>query len=84
MGNTYKTLGKEGLKRNTKDTNYLVQFKRNVIKYMLRTAESYQTTANYFMIHNPAMLCDWKKKYETGGVEALSKTKGRPAMEKGS
>lgn len=80
--NAYKILGKDGLKRKNKDTCYTVQFKLDVINYMLITKSSAQEVANHFRMNNSSLISAWKRKFLNGGVDALSKTKGKPPMNK--
>jgi transposase len=80
--NAYNTLGENGLKRKNKDTCYTVQFKLDVINYMVRTESSAQEVANHFAMNNSSLIVAWKQKLLNGGVDALSKTKGRPSMNK--
>lgn len=78
----YKTLGKDGLKRKNKPTFYSVQFKLDVIDYMKITKSSAQEAANHFGINNSSLVSEWKQKFLNGGVDALSRMKGRPPMKK--
>ena len=80
--NAYNTLGEDGLKRKIKDNRYTVQFKLDVINYMLITKSSAQEVANHFSMNNSSLIISWKHKFLNGGVEALSKTKGKPQMNK--
>lgn len=80
--NAYNTLGEEGLKRKNKDTCYTIQFKLDVINYMERTESSAQEVANHFGMNNSSLILAWKQKLLNGGVDALSKMKGRPSMNK--
>lgn len=70
--NAYQFIGKEGLKRRFKHSHYSVQFKRDVIEYMVRTGESAQSTANKFGINEPPLVLKWKKQMELGGMAALN------------
>lgn len=80
--NAYNILGEDGLKRKNKDTLYTVQFKLDVINYMLITKSSAQEVANHFKMNNSSLIAAWKQKFLNGGVDALSKTKGKPPMNK--
>jgi len=64
-------------------TNYSGEFKLNVLNYMNETGTSSYDTAAIFNISSPGMVRNWRKAFETGGVNALqSKKKGRPSMKK--
>lgn len=80
--NAYKTLGKDGLKRKKQKTCYTVQFKLDVINYMLITKSSVQEVANHFGMNNISLISAWKQKFLNGGVDALSKKKGILTMNK--
>ncbi|EQF23110.1 transposase family protein [Clostridioides difficile CD160] len=80
--NTYNTLGENGLKRKNKNTFYTIQFKLDVINYMITTKSSAQEVANHFGMNNSTLIAIWKQKFLHGGVDALSKMKGRPSMNK--
>lgn len=79
---TYNSLGRDGLKRKNKNTYYTVQFKLDVINYMTITKASAQEVANHFGIKNSTLISTWKQKFLNGGVDALSKARGRPPMNK--
>ena len=80
--NAYNILGEDGLKRKNKDSCYTIQFKLDVINYMLITKSSAQEVANHFKMNNSSLIAAWKQKFLNGGVDALSKTKGKPPMNK--
>ena len=64
-------------------TNYSVQFKLDVLNYMIEHGTSSRETAAIFNIPTPSTLDSWKKQFETQGFDALqSKKKGRPSMKK--
>lgn len=64
-------------------TNYSVEFKLNVLNYMNETGTSSYDTAAIFNISSPGMVRNWRKAFETGGIDALqSKKKGRPSVKK--
>jgi transposase len=64
-------------------TNYSVEFKLNVLNYMNETGTSSYDTAAIFNISSPGMIRNWRKAFETGGVDALQlMKKGRPSMKK--
>ena len=78
--NVYKKYGVEGLARKKNNEVYSVQFKLDVLSFMKRTGASISETALQFNLTNPPMISSWKKKLLEGGVEALDKPRGRPAM----
>ena len=64
-------------------TNYTQQFKLDVLNYMIENGTSLIETAAIFNIPAPSTIIDWKKQFETQGIDALqSKKKGRPSMKK--
>ena len=66
-------------------TNYTQQFKLDVLNYMTEHGTSLDETAAIFNIPAPSTILDWKKQFETQGIDALqSKKKGRPSMKKES
>lgn len=80
--NAYNTLGEDGLRRKKQRTYYTIQFKLDVINYMLITKSSVQEVANHFGMNNISLIVAWKQKFLNGGVDALSKKKGVPSMNK--
>ncbi|CEQ30504.1 transposase IS3/IS911 family protein [[Clostridium] sordellii] len=79
---TYDSLGEHGLKPKNKKTYYSVQFKLEVINYMIRTKSSAQEVASHFKIKNSTLVSTWKCKFENGGIGTLSKIKETPSMNK--
>lgn len=64
-------------------TNYSGEFKLNVLNYMNEKGTSSYDTAAIFNISSPGMVRNWRKAFETGGIDALQlKKKGRPTMKK--
>lgn len=78
----YKSLGKEALKAKIKPTSYPVQFKIDVVNYMMITKYSAQEVANHFGINNSTLVSAWMKKFLNGGFDGLSSKKGLPPMNK--
>jgi transposase len=77
----YQYQGGEGLKKIY--TNYTVEFKLDVLNYMHVQGTSLYETAAIFNIPAPSTIQTWKRKLETGGLDALKlKKKGRPTMKK--
>ncbi|XAM52252.1 hypothetical protein TVTCOM_23650 [Terrisporobacter vanillatitrophus] len=80
--NAYNTFGIDGLRRKNTHTSYTVQFKLDVINYMITTKSSAREVANHFGVNNISLVTTWKLKYLNGGINALSKMKGKPPMNK--
>lgn len=76
----HEKYGVNGLKGNRQKQTYSVQFKLDVLSYIERTGSSEMETALYFGMRNSTLISSWKKAYQEGAVEGLSKTKGRPVM----
>lgn len=73
----YQLVGIDGLERKRTKKNYTSEFKLEVLHYMKKTGASYRETSIKFGILNSSMIVDWNKKFLEGGVDALSKPKGR-------
>ena len=66
-------------------TNYSVQFKLDVLNYMIEYGTSLSETAAIFNIATPSTVSVWRNQFETQGLDALqSKKKGRPSMKRES
>ncbi|WP_156178288.1 IS3 family transposase [Bacillus sp. SA1-12] len=64
-------------------TSYSVEFKLNVLKFMKDTGISSYDAAAIFNISSPGLIRNWRKLFETGGIDALHpKKKGRSSMKK--
>ena len=64
-------------------TNYTLEFKMDVLNFMIENGTSLNETAAIFKIPAPSTISVWRKQYETQGLDALqSKKKGRPSMKK--
>ena len=64
----------------TKPTRHFSgEFKLKVLNYQQEHKLSDLTTALIFGITNQATVCAWRKKYITGGTEALFQKQGRPS-----
>ncbi len=75
----YELHGEEGVKNPY--TNCSVNFKLDVLNYMVQSGASLMDTAALFKISSYTMVYDWQKKMEVGGVEALEPgQKGRRSM----
>lgn len=73
--------GKEGLERNN-NNKYPIQFKLDIIKYKLRTGDSFFNVALHFDILEPSLVSSWYKIGQGEEIDELSKPKGRPPMSK--
>ena len=82
--NAYNTFGSDGLRRKNTNTSYTVQFKLDVINYMITTKSSAKEVANHFGVNNISLINAWKMKYLDGGFNALNRMKGKPPMNKKS
>ena len=80
--NAYNSFGSDGLRRKNTHTLYTVQFKLDVINYMITTKSSAKEVANHFGVNNISLIAAWKLKYLDGGINALGKMKGKPPMNK--
>ena len=77
----YKYHGEEAFRKRY--TNYTVQFKLDVLNFMIEHGTSLNETAAIFQIAAPSTILQWRKQFETKGFDALqSKKKGRPSMKK--
>lgn len=77
----YEQFGAEGFLKSY--TSYSVEFKLNVLKYMKDTGTSSYDAAAIFNISSPGLIRNWRKLFETGGMDALyPKKKGRSFMKK--
>ena len=74
---SYEAHGPAGLAK--KFSRYDAAFKLSVLQRMWEDGLSYRQTAALFNIRNKSCLADWERRYEAGGVDALSpRRKGRP------
>ena len=76
----YERFGVDGLISKNQKQTYSVQFKLDVLSFIKRTGSSEMETALQFGMKDPSRIASWKKAYREGGVEGLSKPKGRLAM----
>jgi transposase len=62
-------------------TNYPIEFKMDVLNYMVETGASVTETSAVFNIPTPSTVWNWKWLVETSGIDALrAKKRGRPPM----
>ena len=76
----FKHFGNQRLEIKKTHKTYPVQFKLDVLKYKLRTGDSYQEVALEFSIGEPSIICNWFRKWQDEGIEGLSQKKGRPTL----
>ncbi|RDW21308.1 transposase [Oceanobacillus arenosus] len=76
----YEEFGVNGLINKEHKQSYSVQFKLDVLRFIERTGSSEMEAALQFEMKNSTRIASWKKAYREGGVEGLSKPKGRPSM----
>lgn len=76
----FQEFGKQGLVTKEADASYPVQFKLDVLNYKLRTRDSFEEVARKFGITEPPLILNWWRKWQTEGVEGLSRSRGRPSM----
>ena len=76
--NAYKSQGYEGLKVKRENTQYTLEFKKNVVKLYLTGEMSYQELSNQFKINNPAIIARWVIDFRNQGLDGLRpKKRGR-------
>ena len=76
---SYKTLGKDSLKRSRQNKSYSVQFKLDAVELYLTTEMSYRELANELELNDPTRLASWVRTIHSDGIDGLSKPKGRPS-----
>lgn len=75
----FQQFGVDGLDRKRVATKYTSKFKLDVLHYRKTTGASLLETGRKFGIYPPSSIAIWEKKFREGGLEALSKRKGRPS-----
>ena len=81
----YKSQGIEGLKRKKpkKRGVYSVQFKLDVVQFVLETEASFPKAAKHFNLKHPSLVCSWFNAFKKLGIEGLKpKGRGRSSMPK--
>lgn len=71
----YQALGAAGLKRKRKK-HYSPEFKLSVLQRMREEELSYRQTAALFDIRKFDIIGQWERRYDEGGLEALSRQPG--------
>lgn len=66
----YRIHGQSSVEK--KRSYYSAAFKRSVLKHMRKHALSYRETAAYFDIRSIGCVGLWERRYDEGGVQALS------------
>lgn len=76
----YDRYGVQGLTH--RNGSYPAQFKESVIEYKRRYHLSSREAAIYFGIPSPSTLTVWERRYDKGGIQALTEHRGRKNMSK--
>lgn len=71
----YQALGAAGLKSKRKK-HYSPEFKLNVLQRMREEELSYRQVAALFDIRKSDIIGEWERRYDAGGLEALSRQPG--------
>ena len=71
----YQALGAAGLKSKRKK-NYSPEFKLAVLQRMRKEELSYRQVAALFDIRKSDIIGEWERRYNEGGLEALSRQPG--------
>lgn len=71
----YQALGATGLKRKRK-MHYSPEFKLSVLQRMREEELSYRQTAALFDIRKFDIIGQWERRYDEGGLDALSRQPG--------
>ncbi|MNJ31498.1 Transposase [compost metagenome] len=71
----YQALGAAGLKSKRKK-HYSSEFKLSVLQRMREEDLSYRQTAALFDIRRSDIIGEWERRYDEGGLEALSRQPG--------
>jgi len=71
----YQALGAAGLKSKRKK-NHCPEFKLNVLQRMREEELSYRQVAALFDIRKSDIIGEWERRYDEGGLEALSRQPG--------
>lgn len=71
----YQALGAAGLKSKRKK-HYSPEFKLSVLQRMRENELSYRQTAALFDIRRSDIIGEWERRYDEGGLDALSRQPG--------
>jgi transposase len=71
----YQALGAAGLKSKRKK-NYSPEFKLSVLQRMREEDLSYRQVASLFDIRKSDIIGEWERRYDEGGLDALSRQPG--------
>lgn len=77
----YQALGAAGLK-NKRKKNYSPEFKLKVLQRMREEELRYRQVAALFDIRKPDIIGEWERRYDEGGLEALSRQPGSGSHKK--
>lgn len=79
----YNSLGIQGLERKSKKTNYSLEDKIVILRWMRENNASLSVTSAKFCIINPSLIASWMSAFNKHGIDGLTeKKKGRPSMKK--
>lgn len=83
----YKSQGVEGLKRKKRKSKkkavYSVQFKLDVVQFVLETRASFPQAAKHFNLNRSALVASWFNAFQKAGIGGLKpKGRGRSSMPK--
>jgi len=79
---TYKRHGADGLAARKEHQKYSPSFKLAVLSYKRQNTASLPEVAAHFQIPSASTIFVWEQRYNLGGVNALTNSRGRPAMKK--
>lgn len=78
----YRHQGASGLAPRQQWQDYTPAFKLKVINYKHQHSASLSEVATHFHIPSTSTIIEWEKRYNRGGIDALSTHRGRPTMKK--
>lgn len=79
---TYKTLGAAALAPRTNQQVYSSEFKVSVLIYKHQHNKSLLELAAHFKIPSPSTILVWERRYNQGGIDALTNRRGVSRMKK--
>lgn len=74
----YRTYGPNGLVPKQSITDYDGSFKLKVLKWLKQHRATLNETALKFDISEPSTIWQWQRLFDTGGIDALCRRRGRP------
>ncbi|MEN9461886.1 MAG: hypothetical protein RIS84_1906 [Pseudomonadota bacterium] len=78
----YRHHGADGLAPRQQWQDYTPAFKLKVINYKRQHRASLPEVATHFHIPSASTIFEWEKRYNLGGIDALTTRRGRPTMKK--